>query len=242
MDWSGILPVLVGGGISLLTSVVMLGLSIRLERRKTERLNKKEEALNAFLGLNKLMQTLNSIENLGRHIDREFNRSADEASMVEAASILRPIIGAEPVIEDVSAKEMLFLASSDGELPAAISEIQQRARNNRTVVEEYNKLRILHDTFLENHCQAIEDIEGSQMTYTLSGKDAIVASIKIGRMNQLIAALIEAVEEDRTTIQRVTEAYVLKAVEKFGSDFPVKRLEKREGKFIDESLAVGVAD
>ncbi|WP_322892694.1 MULTISPECIES: hypothetical protein [unclassified Yoonia] len=226
MEGSSLVPVLVGGAISLVSSVVILSLGLLIESKRKGRAAKSEAALQAFVGLNKLMMTINSIENIAKHIDREFEGATKGGVTLEPASILRPLIGAMNEIDLVTPHEMLFLATGDGELPAAIQEIQHRARNLNVIIAEYNLLRREHDDFLERNAK-IGDLDGTNVGYTLSGKARKISKIKIGRLNVLVAGIIEMVEEDRKTVFDVTNEYLAKAREHFGNDFPAKALEIR---------------
>lgn len=226
MDWSMLIPVIVGGAISLISSilVITIGLWIDHRRRVAERM--RLGATNANVGLHKLMATLNSIENMARHIDREFKAISAEINPAEDPSmIVRPIVGAFPVLDDLSATEMEFLSSGDGSLPAKIWEIQLRARNSEVILSEYNKLKADYHRFVEEIEGGIQGIEGDVVHLQFEGQDAKIATIKIGQMNLLLADLIQALEEDRQAIKIVVKDYLDAANGEYGEYFPIKRLE-----------------
>lgn len=120
------------------------------------------------------------------------------------------------------------MAKTDAELISLIWEIQQRARNNDLMVETYNKFRQEYDLFLESKADGIKEIEGSVASYSLSGNDAKIAHMRIGKLNQIIVPLIAALDEDRKSIVTVIERYVAVAVESFGDDFPAKKIEWKD--------------
>jgi hypothetical protein len=229
MDWGAFYSTLIGAGISLVASLAMFGLAQFVERRRRDKERKRTEAMEAFVGLHKLMKTLNSIENLARHIDTEFRENQKGyAGEGEPSSIVRQIVGSTPNIEDLTAQELVFVSGGNGELPAQILELQERARNNNTIVQHYNKLKEEFRIFLEANSDALSIKEGNIASIEFEGKAAVLAELKVGEMNQLLGGLIETLEEDRLRIRRVAESYIAEAVKKFRDDFPAKRLEIKE--------------
>lgn len=228
-SWWNIVPTLVGGVLSTTSAVGMFVLAQRQDRKKRAAERKSLAAMLAYAGLMKLMKTGNSLIVLARHIDQQFDEAREEGRIEEEpASIVKPILGAPVTIEDVTAEEAGFLAKTDAELISLIWEIQQRARNNDLMVETYNKFRQEYDLFLESKADGIKEIEGSVASYSLSGNDAKIAHMRIGKLNQIIVPLIAALDEDRKSIVTVIERYVAVAVESFGDDFPAKKIEWKD--------------
>ena len=227
MDWGALVPTLVGGAISLVSSVAVFTLAERAERKKKEKNRREEQAADAFVGLQKLMYSLNAIENLARHIETEF-RSAegDGGANMEPAAIVRTIVGSDSRIEDLQTKEFAFLIDETGELAAKIAEIQERCKNSMAAVQTFNELKADYDRFVEENAE-FEEIEGNLATMVFKDRDAKVAELKVGRMNQLLASIIASLEEDRKQVREVTSEFIKKAVESFGDEFPARSLEMR---------------
>jgi hypothetical protein len=228
-SWWNVVPTLVGGGISIATALLVFGLNQRSDRVKRDEERKKSDAMSAFVGLQKLMRTLESIENLARHIDRQFIEAIEVGDgNQEPASIVKPIIGASIIVEDLTAQESLFLAKSNGDLISHIWEIQQRARNNDFIVQEYNKSRLEFDEFMTARATKITISEGTRISVEAAKEDAPHFEMRFGRLNQIVVPLIEALEEDRITIPRIIDQYIQIARETFGDRFPAKKVEIRK--------------
>jgi hypothetical protein len=228
-SWWSVVPTLVGGGISIATAILMFNLNQRTERSKREREKLKSDAMSAFVGLQKLMRTLESIENLARHIDRQFVEArevGDDGG--EPASIVKPIIGAPIVVEDLTAQEGVFLAKKNGELISRIWEIQQRARNNDFIVAEYNRQRLAFDDYLAAKATKITIVDGTRISAECESGDIPQIEMRFGRLNQIVVPLVEALEEDRRTIPTVIDEYIAVAREVFGDSFPAKSVEIRK--------------
>ncbi len=226
-SWWSVVPTLVGGGISILTAVLMFGIGQATERRKRKEEKKKSDALDAFIGLQKLMRTLEATENLARHIDRQFieaHKSGDDLN--DPASIVKPILGAPIMIEDLTAQEVLFLVRGNEDLMSKIWEIQQRARNNDVIRSEYNRLRFAFDDFLESSAKEIRLLEGSRISASCGPSDVVRMEMRLGRLNQVIVPLVETLEKDRAAIPEVINKYIVAAREVYGDHFPVTGVEK----------------
>jgi len=211
----------------LVSSVTVFSLAEWTERKKRDRERKIGQATDAFIGLQKLMSSLNLVENIARHIDREF-RSAETDGMgvVEPAAIVRPIVGADREIEQLHAKEFAFLIDESGTLASLVSEIQDRCMNTLAAIKTFNDLKADYDRFSEEHAE-VKEVVGETASMHFDGRNSMIAQLKVGRMNLLLNDIISSLEEDRNQVKEVTEAFIAKAVEVFGDDFPAKKLEMR---------------
>ena len=221
------LSTVTGGLVALLTSIVMLWISHRNDSNFKEVERRNLAAMGAYAGLHRLMKTANSIQSLANHIDRQFEEARKSGHVEQdPATFIMPIIGASVVVEDLTAEETVFLLKSkDAGLMAEIWEIQQRARNNDVVVEQYNKFHMEFTEFLETHPDTILAYHGSVVSAEVKGDDAKVLSLKLGRLNTLIVPLIENLEEDRKKVREVVERYISEAQDICGKDFPVKKVD-----------------
>jgi hypothetical protein len=233
MEWKTVFAVLFGGGISLVTSLAVLYVSNMISRRSYEKKEKEAEALRAFQGMHKLMQTANAILSLDRLIDKQFkNAHSDRIDITKAdpSSIIKQIIGAPNMIEQLVVSEVVFLTKSDDqELISDVWEIQQRAMNYDHTVDEYNRRRNEYDSFLKTKAPKMSELTGTIVTYDPTGDDAKIELLKVGQLNNLIGQIINDIEEDKARIIKVCERFLEKAILEFGSDFPMKTIEWVEG-------------
>ncbi|MDD9722471.1 hypothetical protein PVW51_17340 [Sulfitobacter sp. PR48] len=220
-----ILPLLIGGGISLVSSLAMFLLTSWYDQRNKQNEKATEQAFLAHRGLQKLVHTFEYIENTARHIDKEFANSERNTGIKEPSSLVRPIIGSGANFEFVETEEIVFLSEGDGDLVARIYEIQKRAMNIDVIVSTYNSLRMDYDNFIENH---IVGIDGSELQAELEGRDALIANMRVGRLNQLLGGLIDLLEEDRKTVSGVIEEYLASASAKYPKQFSKASFEIRE--------------
>lgn len=225
MDWSSAIPILVGGVISLVASLLMFAVAAWYDRRQKKIQTEFDRGTAAVFGMHKLVHTLDFIENTARHIDNEFSDQDRNAIFVEPSALVRPIVGARASFAFVELDELLFLSGSDGDLFARIFEIQKRAMNIDALVTKYNELRLEYDTFSED---SIVAVEGGQVTKEFEGKAKFIAEAKIGRLNQLVAGLIGLLEEDRKTALIVVQDYIAQLKHAYPQRFSKLKFEYRE--------------
>ena len=227
-DWHSIIPTVVGGLISIITTVIMFSLARYIERENRAKERKLESAKLAYIGLTKLIKTIHAIENLAQNLDTQFREAHDLGkSDLQTALIIKPIIGAAFEIEDLSAGELSFLRRSDGELVAKIWKIQQRAKNNWAIMAQYSKLRTDFENFLESNANIASQIDGPGVSAEYKGTEENRIAIKIRRLDRLIDPLVAALKQDRISIIDITKGYIVAAHREFGDDFPAKKLEVR---------------
>ena len=143
MEWGVLVPTLVGGAISLVTSIVMFGAAQAFDRRQSKSEHRIAEIRSSYVGLQKLMKTANTVLSIKRHIDAEFESAKldGDISKMEASAIVKPIIGARGHIEQLSADECAFLAGEKGaKLLSDIWVIERRAISNEVTIEIYYEL------------------------------------------------------------------------------------------------------
>ncbi|MBI1494489.1 hypothetical protein [Halocynthiibacter styelae] len=222
MDWSALFPTLVGGGISLATTVVMFGVAQKIEKNKRTEELKRVQALAAYTGFNKLLKTANFTLSLKRHIDGELQRAKIAGLSTDYRALrVRQMVGASPMIEDVQTTELIFLTGREGvSLLNEIWEIQERARGNHAAMEKFNELRSQHDEFLHSRIEKVELVDSSVAGFSLEGDDAKLAHMKIAAMDSVLDSLIAHLEEDSETIKSVAERFSELARAEFGNYFP----------------------
>jgi hypothetical protein len=231
-NWWSLLPTLVGtvvgGGISLTSTLFMQSRAQRIETAKKNREAQKAAANQAFFALTKLVRTSESIENLARHFDAQLNEAREEGrENYQPYDIYKAVLGAPHHFEDVSAAETLFLTKGNGELIARIGEIQQRARNNEPLALEYSNARRKLDAFMLEHISETTTLNGSRLMIEVDSRLKTKVDVLQGQLNQMIVPLIVALGEDRKSVIQIIKEFVGVARSQFGDDFPSKGIELR---------------
>ena len=231
-SWWSLFPPLVGavvgGGVSLTSTLFMQSRAQKLESAKKDREAKRLAGNLAYFALAKLVGTFEAIENLARHFDQQFKEAeAEGRGASQPYDIYKAIVGAPHVIDVVSANEILFLAKGHGEMIARIGEIQQRARNDEVVAREYSSARRNLDSFMLNYISPTTILDGSRMAVQADATTKTKVDVLQGQLNQIIVPLIVALEEDRNSIVLLVNEYIKIAQSTFGDDFPAKGFEVR---------------
>jgi hypothetical protein len=225
MVWDEVAPILLGGGIALVSAVGMFTLTAWYDRKQRRQEKNSTDAMSTYHAIQKMIRTLDFIENMARHIDREFADAERSSGLIDPSSLVRPIIGIGARFDIVESNDLVFLSNTDGELAANIYEIQIRALNIDAIVTQYNSMRLEYDVFLENH---ITRINGPELKADMEGRDALIAEMKVGRLNQLVAGLVVLIEEDRKAVRSVLEEFIKAASTFYKNAIPVRKLEMRE--------------
>ena len=221
--------VVLGGSISLASTLYMQNRAQKIEATKKERESRKSAGVRTFVGLMKLVRTFESIENQARHLDEQLKVAISEGKgNNEPFDIYKAIIGAPHEFETLTAEEVLFLAKGEGELIARLGEIQQRARNNEVIAREYSNARRSLDGFMLQHVSQTSAVDGSILKMDIDQALKTKVDILQGQLNQMIIPLIIALEEDRKAIPKIIDDYIQAARTEFGDDFPTKGLELRK--------------
>ena len=227
-SWWTIVPTLVGGGISLVTTLFVQSRARGAEERRKTRDAKRLAAYDAYLALMKLVKTFEAIENLARHYDSLMDEAkAEGRGGGEPCDIYKALVGAGHRIDEVTAAEFFFLAAKHGELVRRIGEIQQRAINNVVLSQEYSRSRAEFDHFLLSVISEETVIDDSTISLKTSGEIKKKLDFQKGKLNQIIVPLIESLEEDRKSFNAIISDFIAAARTEFGNDFPFKGIEMR---------------
>jgi hypothetical protein len=226
-SWLNVVPTLVGGAISIVTTFAVLTINQRLDRQKKARESNAKNAFHAYAGLQKFLKTAQAIISLDNHLTREFKEAqTDRIENDDPGNLVRPILHSPIPIIDLSVEEIFFLAKSGhANLILEMDELQQRARNNYAIVAMFNEAKAEYSRFLETKTHAIAGISSTSASYGLEGDDALTAIQKVANLNTLLGALIPALDEDIPRVKRVVASFVELAVKEFGADFPKTKVE-----------------
>ncbi|WP_299560010.1 hypothetical protein [uncultured Sulfitobacter sp.] len=217
MDSATVWPILLGGGISLVSSVSVFSLATWTASHQRTKEIRKAEANRAYHAFYKLLSTYNFIEKNAQVLDSAFNEFGGPNPSLEPAAFVRPIVSAGTLFELVTSEDLKFLLDSDGGLASRIYELQFRALHADVALTRFNRAREEYDVFLESH---ITSVDGGGFTFNLEGTDKLLDEVKAGSVNQIIGSLVEYFEKDRKEAKLLLQEFNSAARSHFGSDFP----------------------
>lgn len=226
MEWSTLIPTIVGGLIAATSSVCMFGLAQRKAHQIRERERKTERAEAALMGLEKLTKTANSIGNLKAYINKELAKEDPDNPAEFRAQLIHPTVNLPREIVDVSAFEMSFLAQKNTTLITKIWEVQYQARNIEYGFSEYNRRRFGFNEFIEDNGQELRVGKGYTVDYQLPDQLSPVGNLRQQQLDLMILGIKAALEKYEPTIDRIIQKYVEIAFDEFGEEFPVTRIVK----------------
>ena len=225
--WWSVVPTLVGGGISALTTAIMFRLNQNSEAQKREVEGNRTAALRAFAGLNKFLHTVNLIENLRRFIDFSYNEASTENLPDQTPhETIGEIDFADFDFESVLPNEIAFLGANaeTRELTNLIWEGQLQARQILAVVTRYNQeLRDFwkfKESIILNRPPNDEIVDSIK----LSSPEKAAFDNRAGTMNRLISKILEYLEGYCPKYRDVMEKFLAAAVAEFGDDLPMKKI------------------
>lgn len=220
--WLSVVPTLVGGGISLVTSLSMFGLAQYIERRKRANEREREGGAAAFMGFWKLKTTAEMLVNLQREIGDAFSKASEKGlSGAEPCQIVRGMVGAPALIEFLEAKELMFLSKEKrSDLIAEADLVVHRARNIDASMRKYTELRESLQVFLEINSDRVGASVGAVSDFALSGKNAAIAKLKIDSLNEMLEQIGGMLKNDAVAAKKVALEYLGVAKKHFGTGFP----------------------
>lgn len=227
MDWTTLVPTLVGAGISVTTTVVMFAVAYKFQQRNELDRREDRSARLAYSGLQKLMRTANGVLVLAKHFDTEFEEAHKHAKRGDDPALwVREFVGARPIFSEVTEEETAFLSDNEGfDLLSRIWTMQNRAINNEHIAEKFNDLKREFSSFIEERVGGVYDIKGSVAALNLQDDDASAAILRIGKMNSVIGQLVSHLEEDRVEMKAVVDDYARLASLRFQDRFPMNKIE-----------------
>ena len=225
-SWLSVVPTVVGGGISLVTTMMVFGLGQWVERRKKAKEKKKQESVSAFSGFWKLKALAEFLGNIDLELDEAFAQAGDDVERLEPADIIKGFLSADENFSEFSIDELVFLhRQKRTQLIADIYLLLRRVRNIEAVVKKYTELRQKLEVILEERATKIEKTDAGHPELTLSERDASVVNLRRGNLNQILGGLHVLLERDVPESKLLTETYLELARKEFGGDFPDFKLE-----------------
>lgn len=230
--WLSVVPTLVGGAISIVTTVAMFGLTQWVDRKKRARERKREEAVAAFVGFWKLKAVAESLGNLRREISDAFASAKDRGiSDGEPCDIVRGLVGASSQTDFLTSRELLFLNRANrSDLMAEADLIVRRAINIEESMKKYGEMREHFQSFIESAAESVAVPTGTAGGFSLSGNAAAIARLKKNSMNDFLSQVQSMLEKDLPRAKIAANGYLRVARESFGDDFPKFNLEWVEEK------------
>ncbi len=222
VDWSKIVPVVIGGGISIVSTVAMFSLAQFVDRRKRAKDRVKEDAVATFVGFWKLKAVAETLGNLHREIADAFAAAESiELTNAEPCDIVRGRISSSSQLELLSAKELLFLnREKRSDLMVEADLIVRRAMDIEQCMSVYTQLRSDCQHFIETHADAVDVPVGTTGGFSLSGNAAAIAKLKKHAMNDILEQVRGMLDRDYVQAKFVTNEYLRIARQHFGVNFP----------------------
>jgi hypothetical protein len=123
-------------------------------------------------------------------------------------------------------REFSFLFSQKHlELINSITLLEKRAANVSFLVDEYSRMRTEMSAWVEKLPGVTQEIVGTVATVGIPREFVALKDMRAGQLNQVLAGIIEQLEEDVPLLRQVLVDYVAAAHEVFGRDFPKLEIE-----------------
>jgi hypothetical protein len=221
-DWPKIVPVLVGGGISLVTALALFSLNFWIERRKKAFEKKQQNANLAISGYRKLLQFANLGENLENYITSAIKETiAAGIKSDDAFAHVPAAVGLFPMPERMMTTETVFMMTKDhSELLTAVGLFEERMINNCAIMDRYNDLRERFDNWTLEQVGIESLFDGVIATTKIETAVVQKYDVKRAQLNKIIATLVEHLEVDNKTAAQILADYVSAARSAFGDLFP----------------------
>lgn len=224
---SVIFATLVGGFVSLISSLLVMGVAEFWRSRSEKKRAEIVAARHAFSGLQKLVTITNTLLNLKKFIDSCFEE-ADQNGMthLDPAQKVRPLVGAIPRFERLSIDEMYFLAEvKQSNRMNDIELLYRRACNDRDSLLRYSDLRMELDNYLASSASDVQRRTGVNAVLSVNENVESVHEIKLSSLNSLLGQLMEHLAENCSEGKAITESYLRQAKQHFGDKFPKVSVE-----------------
>lgn len=216
-DWSSLISTVVGGGVTLIASLVVFYISNRAEKGRREQERNVISANNARTGFIKLIRWANLVANIDKHLNNFFDEAKEERHWSEEAyRIVGPSAGTFTMPERLKAEEYSFLLSEEhSELLSEIQMVEERAININHLFEKYS-------TEFKEYNDWLHGLPG--MHRELSGpiaKTEIPIAYKSqedergAQLNRLLAGIMEHLDDDMASAAEAATEFGKIAYEKF---------------------------
>ena len=226
--WIAFSSALLGGAFTLAGSFFSIKEQFRREEKRTGIERKRNHAERAFAVFSNLIAAYNELANIKGHIDRMFAEANDAGHAdMEPCSIVRPIVGAEKVINEIVANDLAFLFQMQkAELFNDVILSHARSKNLFAAIAKYNHMRSEVTSFMIEGAEGGKTIDGVVATRNLQGERANEAELKIGQLNNLLGQILEMLDADVKETWRVASSFNEAAKIYFGQYYPKFELEK----------------
>ncbi len=222
-----VVSVLLGGLVSLLTTLIIQWRSDRAsERRRIEEIV-ENRAFQAQKGLIKTLQYVDAIFSLKATIDRQFeNADQNGDADIEPVQKVQEVVSLDLNLEPYRIEELAFLLrSSDASLLQSLLLLERRTLSNFHVVGVYNTKRAILSDLIELGAEEISPGTGTVLTSTLSGVEALKVNLRIAVLNNVLGNLMESLDRDLREGKEYLSRFNRIAQSEFGEVFPALNLE-----------------
>ena len=222
IDWSVVVPTVVGGGATILAALLAFWLAHRAEsnRRRQEQLSLS--AKNALSGHFKLLQWINLLANINSHIDKHYEQAREfDVMPIEPCLIVGPSVGLfiEPkLLEPEDYKFLLSKQNSD--LIPDIMLVESRSSNAHYLFRTYTEMHLALQDWLDGLPQFERVLDGPIAKDKIP-KDCLPKfDVKVAQLNRVLAGLVEHLDDDLTLAKQANEKFCNAAHKEYGSKFP----------------------
>ncbi|WP_333828937.1 hypothetical protein [Pararhodobacter sp.] len=217
MDWWSLVPTLLGASISLITTLVVLGLSQKWERERRKEEEKKLDCVKAIEGLHELLHIANYIHNIEHRMSVELRGKENTEPSDVIGTIILPHINTNAY----SAEKWRFLATAKKpKLISDIWEVEMTYLNCLSHISDYNCKRMDYEKFLHVEGVTFEIEEGMTIINVNDNKKAI-ADAKLASANIALWKIIKYADEERSKAQGVFDEAFEAAKSHFGDLIPM---------------------
>lgn len=224
MDYltAGIIPLiaaLLGGGLAFLGASSAIRKNSENEEKRIEKNLNKSRALEAYSGFYKLQNIYTDAATLQIQLEQMFEEA--EAEEMEPWAKVKQLVVNTFHDSAVRPNESLFLIEADK--PELLNDVhlsQQRVWNIGVAAGKYNELRERLELHLLENAEDVKDIDGTQVGGYLEGRAEIIARSMEETLNDLLAQIVEAIENNDKNSFRIASQFKSEAEKYFGDDFP----------------------
>ena len=228
-DWYLIIPTLVGGAISLASSVGMYWLATNGQRRRDESSQLRTDARVVSEAYFCLLAYVNINANLDKHISDCFQETSSAGiDTPEAWSYVPASIGSLLLPNRLSHSGLSFLYSKNNfELLQEILHFEAKTINNLNVWAKYSELRGQLDRWMLEHPEIQRAFDGVTSNDAIPKAEMTKIEIQGGQLNRILASLTEGLAEDMVIGDTMMERFSDAAHSHFGDLFLKAKLSRK---------------
>lgn len=222
LDWSTLIPTMVGGIATILAALLAFGLGYWEDRKNRGDERLRAAAVNAMAGYFKLAESANLVANIKSHIDKSY-KAAEDAGLNQSEPFLTvgPSAGLFTEPERLKPQEYSFLMGKEHfDVIGEVLLVKQRAINLNHLFLQYTDMKIDFQKWLCNIESFERKMDGPLAADIIPPEYKLKFDVRGANLNQVIGSIIEHVRHDLLFAETVTNKFILVAHRKFNPHFP----------------------